>query len=135
MEVAMSPQEVSVQEKKPLSPNEERTEAAAFFVPYTDVHETADDVIVTLEMPGCTRDAIEITVEKNVLKIEGSIDSGAYTDVQPIYTEYNVGNFTRSFTLSTQIDSGKISANLSDGLLTVTLPKVQQAVARRINVQ
>lgn len=131
----MSPQEVSVQEKKPLNPNEERTEAAAFFVPYTDVHETNDEVIVTLEMPGCSRDAIEITVEKNLLKIEGSIDSSAYSEVQPIYTEYNVGNFTRSFTLSTQIDSGEISANLADGLLTVKLPKVKQAVSRRIDVQ
>lgn len=131
----MSSQEVSVQEKQALSPGEERTEAATFFVPYTDVHETADNVIMTLEMPGCIRDGIEITVEKNLLKIEGSIDSDAYTDLQPIYTEYNVGNFTRSFTLSTEIDADSISANLTDGLLTVTLPKVKQAVSRRIEVR
>ena len=131
----MDSQEVSVQEKKPLDPNEERTEAAAFFVPYTDVHESPDDVIVALEMPGCSRDGIEITVEKNLLTIEGRIDSATYAGMQPIYTEYNVGNFTRSFTLSTQINAEDISANLTDGLLTVTLPKVKQAVSRRIKVQ
>ncbi len=131
----MNSQEVSVQEKKELSPGEERTEAATFFVPYTDVHETPDNVIMTLEMPGCVRDGIEITVEKNLLKIEGNIDSEAYADLQPIYTEYNVGNFTRSFTLSTGIGADNISPNLTDGLLTLTLPKVKQAVSRRIEVR
>jgi HSP20 family protein len=54
--------------------------------------------------------------------------------LRPIYSEYSVGNFSRTFTVSTKIDSGAISANVVDGVLTVTLPKVAEAVAKRIAV-
>jgi HSP20 family protein len=85
-------------------------------------------------MPGVDRSAIEIRLDKDVLTIVGHIDSKKYEGLEPVYTEYNVGNFTRRFTVSTEIDSHGISAQAADGVLTVRLPKAKAAVLRRIEV-
>jgi HSP20 family protein len=130
----MAEREVVVQEKKELPTAGERTEAARYFVPYTDIYESEDAVVVTMEMPGVDRSAIDITLEKSVLSVTGKIDSGKYDDVEPIYSEYNVGNFARTFTVSTKIDSDKISATVADGVLTIRLPKAVEAVARKITI-
>ena len=130
----MAEQQVALQQKKELNPAEERTEAGRFYSPYTDIHETATAVVVTMEMPGVDKTAVDIRVDKGVLTIKGTLDAGKYTALRPIYSEYNVGNFVRTFTVSTKIDSGAISASMVDGVLTVTLPKAAEAVAKRIAV-
>jgi len=130
----MAEQQVALQQKKELSPAEERTEAGRFFSPYTDIHETAAAVIVTMEMPGVDKSAIDIRLDKGVLTIRGTVDAGKYGTLRPIYSEYSVGNFIRTFTVSTKIDSAAISAAVADGVLTVTLPKAAEAVAKRITV-
>jgi HSP20 family protein len=68
------------------------------------------------------------------LTVAGNIESNKYEALKPIYSEYNVGNFVRSFTLSTEIDSDAISASVADGVLTVRLPKAAEAVAKRIEI-
>jgi HSP20 family molecular chaperone IbpA len=130
----MAEQEVVLQEKKELPAAGERTEQGKFYSPYTDIYESSDAVVVTMEMPGVERAAIDITLEKNVLTVTGKIDSAKYDSAEPIYSEYNVGNFVRTFTVSTKIDSDKIAANVADGVLTVRLPKAAEAVARRISI-
>jgi len=130
----MTEQQVALQEKKELKPEEERTEAGRFFSPYTDIHETAEAVIVSMEMPGVDKSAIDIRLDKGVLTVKGTVDAGRYDALRPIYAEYNVGNFVRTFTVSTKIDSAAISASVADGVLTVTLPKAAEAVAKRIAV-
>lgn len=130
----MTEQQVALQEKKELKPEEERTEAGRFFSPYTDIHETAAAVIVSMEMPGVDKSAIDIRLDKGVLTVKGTVDAGRYDAMRPIYAEYNVGNFVRTFTVSTKIDSAAISASVADGVLTVTLPKAAEAVAKRIAV-
>jgi HSP20 family molecular chaperone IbpA len=131
----MAEQEVVLQQKKELAPAEERTEAAKFYSPYTDIHETTDAVIVTMEVPGVDRSAIDIRLEKSVLTVTGNIDSRKYEDLVPIYSEYNIGNFIRSFTVSTKIASDGIVASVADGVLTVRLPKAAEAMARRIEIR
>jgi len=54
--------------------------------------------------------------------------------MEPVYTEYNVGHYTRSFALSNKIEQGRISADLADGVLTLTLPKTKEAQSRRISI-
>lgn len=130
----MTEQQVALQQKKELRPADERTEAGRFFSPYTDIHETAAAVVVTMEMPGVDKSAVDIRLDKGVLTIKGTVDAGRYEALRPIYSEYNVGNFVRSFTVSTKIDSAAISAAMADGVLTVTLPKAAEAVAKRISV-
>src|SRR5690606_16962578 len=131
----MAAQEVALQqEKRELDTAEERTEAGKFYSPYTDIYESPTEVIVTMEMPGVDKSSIDIRLDKNVLTVTGNIDPKKYEGLEPIYSEYNVGNFVRSFTLSTKIDSDKISASVADGVLAVRLPKVAEAQPRRIEI-
>lgn len=130
----MVSQEVTPREKRELTQAEERTEAGKFFSPYTDIHETDNAVVVSMEMPGVDKSSIDIRLEKGVLTVKGTIDPAKYESLRPIYSEYNVGNFVRTFAVSTKIDSAAISAKVADGVLTVELPKVKEALARRIDV-
>jgi HSP20 family molecular chaperone IbpA len=131
----MVTQEVAPREKRELAQTEERTEAGKFLSPYTDIHETERAVIVSMEMPGVDKGSIDIRLEKGVLTVKGTIDGSKYEALRPIYSEYNVGNFVRTFTVSTKIDSSAISAAVADGVLTIELPKAAEAVAKRISVQ
>lgn len=130
----MTANELALQEKKEASAPAERTEAARCYSPYTDVYELPDRVVVVMEMPGVDKSSLDVTLEKNLLTVTGSIDSTAYQELQPIYTEYNVGDFSRTFTVSRQVDSARISATVEDGVLRIELPKAGEAVARRIEV-
>ena len=60
-----------------------------------------------MEVPGVDKSSIDIRLEKGVLTVKGTIDSAKYESLRPIYSEYNVGNFVRTFTVSTKIDSGE----------------------------
>jgi HSP20 family protein len=86
-----------------------------------------------MEMPGVEKEKVEINVE-DVFSPEGGIDFSKYQDLQPVYTEYNIGNFRRSFSLSNSIDQDKIRADMKDGVLTLTLPKAEQARPRKVAV-
>ena len=130
----MVSQEVTPREKRELTQAEERTEAGKFFSPYTDIHETDNAVVVSMEMPGVDKSSIDIRLDKGVLTVKGTIDPAKYESLRPISSEYNVGNFVRTFAVSTKIDSAAISAKLADGVLTVELPQVKEALARRIDV-
>ena len=126
--------ELKVQEKKELVSDEEQTVPAKFYIPYTDIYETDNNLTVVMDMPGALRDMVDVTVEKNVLKIEGKIDFSNYDGLEPLYTEYNVGHFTRRFSLGSKIDQDKIEATMEDGVLTLVLPKVQEAKPRQVKV-
>ena len=122
------------QEKKELVSKEETTVPVRYFVPTTDIFETEDALTVVMEVPGVNKEAVDISVENEVLKIEAKIDPSKYEGMEPLYTEYNVGHFARSFTLSNKIDREQISANLEDGVLILTLKKAKEATPRKISV-
>jgi HSP20 family protein len=127
-------QALEVQEKKELVSKDEKTVPARYYLPTTDIYETEDALTVVMELPGVERQAVDVNVENNVLRVEGRIDSSKYEGLEPLYTEYNVGHFTRSFTLSNKIDQQQISAQLDDGVLTLTLRKAKEALPRRIAI-
>ena len=127
-------QALQSQEKKELVSKDEQTVPARYFVPTTDIFETEDALTVVMEVPGVNNEAVDISVENQVLKIEAKIDPSKYDGMEPLYTEYNVGHFARSFTLSNKIDQEQISAKLEDGVLTLTLRKAKEAVPRKISV-
>src|SRR5215831_1459487 len=128
-------QALQVQEKKELVSKGEKTVPARYYVPSTDIYETDDALQVVMEVPGVDRKDIDIKVEENTLKVEAKIDPSKYEGMEPLYTEYNVGHFARSFALSQKIDQQQIAATLADGILTLTLKKVQQAQPRRIEIK
>ena len=70
----------------------------------------------------------------DTLRVEGQIDYGNYEGLEPLYAEYNIGHFARAFTLSNKIDQAQITAELADGVLTLTLKKAQEAKPRRIAI-
>ena len=127
-------QELEVQEKKELVSKEEKTVPARYYVPSTDICETEDALTVVMEMPGVEKKDLDVNVENDVLRVEGRIDFRKYEGLEPLYTEYNVGHFARAFTLSRQIDQQQISAQLEDGVLTLTLKKSREAAPRRIAI-
>jgi len=125
---------LEVQEKKELVEKEEKTVPARYYVPNTDIYETADSLTLVMEMPGVEKDNIEVKIDDDVLQIEGRIDFANYADMKPVYTEYNVGHYSRRFSLSSKIDQGKISASVGDGILTLKLPKAEEAKPRKIQI-
>ncbi len=125
---------LEVQEKKELVGKGEKTVPARYYMPNTDIRETEDALLVVMEVPGVDRQNIDIKVEEDTLRIEARIDYSKYEGMEPLYTEYNVGHFTRQFALSHMIDQQQIGASLNDGVLTLTLKKVQQAQPRRIEI-
>jgi len=128
-------QELQVQQKRELENKEEATIPARVFLPTADIFETNDALNVVLEMPGVDKNSVDIRVEDGVLKIEGRLDFSKYQGLQPLYTEYNVGHYSRSFRLSSKIDQNKIAAELNDGVLSLVLPKVEEAKPRTIQVK
>jgi HSP20 family protein len=128
-------QELQVQKKRELDKKEEATIPARLFVPTADVYETQDALTVILEMPGVEKSNVDVRVEDGVLNVEGRLDLSKYQGLQPLYTEYNVGHYSRSFQLSSKIDQSKIAAELKDGVLSLTLPKLEEARPRTIEVR
>jgi HSP20 family molecular chaperone IbpA len=134
-EGTMNPQELAVREKQELAAKEEKTVPSRFYVPATDVYETEEALTVVMEVPGVGREDVEIELKDDVLRVEGRIDFSKYEGMEPVYTEYNVGHWTRSFALTDKVDQERIDARLEDGVLTLTLPKTAEARPRRIAIR
>jgi HSP20 family protein len=104
-------------------------------VPVADIYEAEHDLTIILEMPGVEKRNVDILVEDGVLNVEGRLDLTKYQGLQPLYTEYNIGHYARSFRLSSKIDQNKIAAEMKDGVLSLKLPKVEEAKPRSIQIQ
>jgi HSP20 family molecular chaperone IbpA len=128
-------QELQVQQKREVDKAQETTRPMRAFLPTTDIFETDSDLTVVLEMPGVVRDNIEVSVENGVLTVEGKINFDKYEGLQPIYSEYNIGPYRRSFRISSRVDQDKIVAEIRDGVITLVLPKAEEAKPRRIEVK
>lgn len=130
----MTEQELQVQKKQEVEKEQEATYPTRVFQPVADIFETEEILTVVLEMPGVTKDNVDVGLYNGTLTVSGQIDFSKYEGLQPVYTEYNIGNFQRSFRLSNQIDQDKISAELNDGVIVLSLPKAETAKPRRIAV-
>ena len=128
-------QDLQVQEKRELQKKDEPTIPVRTFLPTTDIFETDDASTVVMEMPGVEKANLEINVENDVLNVSGRIDLAKYEKLAPVYTEYNIGHYRRTFTLtSSRINQERIAADIKDGVLRLTLPKVEQAKPRSIQI-
>jgi HSP20 family molecular chaperone IbpA len=102
--------------------------------PAVDVFEDAAGITVLADMPGVPREQLEIKVEGEALQIEGGVQPRTPDGLEAIYAELRVPRYRRSFTLSRELDSSRIEANLKNGVLTLRIPKQAHAQPRRIAV-
>lgn len=130
----MAEQELTTQQKQEMQA-EEQTRPGRTYLPPVDIFETDNALWLWADMPGVQEDSIEINVDRNMLSIEGRVGLEDYRDLAPVYIEYRVGNYQRRFTLSNAIDTNKIHARLTDGVLELELPKAESAKPRRIAIQ
>jgi len=126
-------QEVATQEKKEVASNEQ-TRPGRIYIPNVDIYETPESLWLWADMPGVDEQSIEINVANGVLSIEGRVSLKDYENLTPVYTEYNVGNYMRRFTLSNEIDTDRIKARVTNGVLELELPKAERAKPRRISI-
>lgn len=104
------------------------------WTPAVDIHETADRYVVTAEVPGMTRDDLDIRVHDGRITIAGSRREQPRQCEQYHRVERGHGSFSRTFHLPIAVDSERVTADLHDGVLTVTCPKASNGSARRIQV-
>ncbi len=103
--------------------------------PSVDVSETKDEILVKAEIPGVSKDDIDITVENNRLTISGEKRQEEEQEGKNYYrTERNYGSFRRVFTLPAQADTDKVKASYDDGVLTVKIPKTEVAKGKKVDI-
>lgn len=114
---------------------EEEGIAASTWMPAVDIYETPDQVVMKAELPGLTREDIEINVRDNALSLRGQrkfekdVKEENYLRIERAY-----GSFQRSFTLPVTIQQDKIKAVFKDGVLELTLPKAEEARPKQIKI-
>jgi HSP20 family molecular chaperone IbpA len=104
------------------------------FNPPIDIYETAEGLVLYADLPGVTADDLELQVQDNRLTLYGRVQRREREDAVPLYQEYQVGDFLRSFILSDEVDHERIHARLTNGVLRVELPKAPRAKPRRIEI-
>ena len=129
----MTDKELAAYKKQEVTGNE-MTRPGRTYVPDVDIYETADSLWLRADMPGVDEQSIEVNVNEGVLSIEGQVAIKEYENLAPVYTEYNVGNYSRRFTLANTIDTERISARMKNGVLELELPKAEKAKPRRIAI-
>lgn len=113
-----------------LEGDAERTRSRLVFVPRVDIYEGNDAIVVLADMPGVAPEAVDITLESNVLNINGYVTPQYPEGYSLAWAEYRIGNYQRSFTLSEEIDQERIEATVKDGVLRLVLPKATPATRK-----
>jgi HSP20 family molecular chaperone IbpA len=113
----------------------ERTQNRPLYAPRVDIIETPESLEVFADMPGVTRDGVQITLEQRVLRIQGRADISVPDGANPLYMEYQPGDYDRSFSLSEAVDANGIEARVKAGVLHLKLPKAGPAKAQKIEVR
>jgi HSP20 family protein len=113
----------------------ERTRDRPVYVPRVDIVETEDALEILADMPGVTKDSVEVTLEQRVLSLRGRADSSVPEGLAPLHLEYEPGDYERAFTLSDAVDPTGIEARVRAGVLHVRLPKAGPAKQQRIEIK
>jgi HSP20 family protein len=104
-------------------------------VPRVDVFEDKGGITLFADLPGVARDRLDLQVDGDTLVIEGAVDQAVPEGLKAVYAEVRVPRYRRAFTLSGDLDTARIEANLKDGVLRLRIPKQAHAQPRRIAVQ
>ncbi len=105
------------------------------FIPRVDIYETKESIFLIADMPGVDEKTVEVELEKNILTITGWTQDSKLKDHSILYSEYEAGDYERSFTLSDEIDREKINATVKQGVLRLELPKAEKVKPKKIAIK
>lgn len=126
---------MEVQEQEMLDEETERTRDCSCFIPRTDIFEYNDTIVLVLDMPGIHENAIDITLEKDILEVKGYAQVEEYEGMTLVNSEYEPGDYERKFRVSDSIDRENIEASYENGVLRLKLPKAERAKTKKIAVK
>ena len=126
--------EIALREKEEVKVSEgESIRSGVRYSPAVDISETDEAITLTADLPGVDKENLDVDVKDRNLTITGLVKEPEHR-LEPVYTEYGIGGYTRSFKLGDKIDQGKITASLKDGVLTLVLPKADSLRPRKIEI-
>jgi HSP20 family protein len=129
-------QELTISEKLEVDTSiHQELRSGNWFVPAADIYETPEQVVLVMDMPGVCFDCAHVNIVDDELVVTGHVTHGEDQDDYVLYREYDVGHYHRHFGLPPMIDRGKIKAVMADGVLKVTMPKVEEVKPRRIPIK
>jgi HSP20 family protein len=130
----MAEKTVATRSQERTVPSREETRSQERYVtPPVDIYETGEGLVVKADLPGVAKENLDVRVENNLLSIRGRAAHAAAGE--PIYREYGLIHFFRQFELNERVNQAKISADLKNGVLTLNLPKAEEAKPKKIDVR
>ena len=115
--------------------NETAQRSDAALMPPVDVIEDSTGITLRADLPGVPKDKLKLQVEAGTLTIEGEVSIPMPEGMEATYAEVGVPRFRRVFTLSKELDTGKVSAEFRHGVLSLRIPKAEHAQPRRIDIK
>jgi len=126
---------LQVKPKQELTSPAEQTQTGLIFTPSVDIFETDHEITLLADLPGVTADNLTIDLRENILTLTGEVAPFEGANEEDILIEYEIGKYHRQFNLSSVIDQSKIDAKLNDGVLRLSLPKVEEVKPRRVEIK
>ncbi|MFP4080418.1 MAG: Hsp20/alpha crystallin family protein [Ectothiorhodospira sp.] len=131
---ARTQQQMSPSEERGMQQQETARSREWVMQPPVDIHENGTGITLVADMPGVSRDRLEVEVENDVLTIQGEVSIPMPEEMQALYADLRSKRYRRSFTLSRELDLDHIRASMKDGVLTLQIPKRAEFQPRRIQV-
>ncbi|PID73317.1 MAG: heat-shock protein Hsp20 [Desulfobacterales bacterium] len=125
---------LAVKNQSGLPADAELTTSGLKFSPSVDIFETDQHITLVADMPGVAADGLDIDLRDNILTLNGTVSGEESNEENVVLREYQTGDYYRRFSLSEVIDQEKINADLKNGVLRLTLPKVAKATPRKITI-
>jgi len=127
--------EIQVKPKQEVTTASEQMRPGLVFTPSVDIFETDHEITLLADLPGVTTNSLTIDLRENTLTLTGEVEPFEGAGEEDIMIEYEIGKYSRQFTLSSVIDQSKIDAKLAGGVLRLSLPKIEAATPRKIEVK
>lgn len=129
-------QEMTTQNTQDVAKNNgDANRRAMAFTPIVDIFERDETTVIMADMPGVAPEDVDVTLERRILTLHGKVKPKTPEGYRALTSEYRVGDYIRSFTLSDEIDQGKINAAFKNGVLRLELPRSPEAQPKKISVK
>lgn len=131
----MEDKALQAKDKQAVASPAEQTKPGPTFTPMVDIFETEKALTLVADMPGVHADNLSIDLHESILSLSGEVKAPEGSEERDVYREYRTGQYVREFSLGKLIDQAKIEAEITDGVLRLILPKVEEAKPRKIEVK